>query len=98
MSLKKASSWPPAWLTPIADEMIQSGEGDDVIDFAEAFGIITKDSIAGKAGSPMDLRDWQAELLRHLFAHDDKGLKNRVSLVGMPRKNGKSSLMSVVAA
>jgi phage terminase large subunit-like protein len=98
VSLTSVSSWPPAWLTPISDEMIQLGEGEDVIDFAEAFGIITKDSIAGKAGSPMDLRDWQAELLRNLFAHDEKGLKNRVSLVGMPRKNGKSSLMSVVAA
>jgi phage terminase large subunit-like protein len=88
--MQSVSSWPPAWLTPIPNDMIQLGEGEDVIDFAEAFGIITKDSIAGKAGTPMDLRDWQAELLRNLFAHDDKGLKNRVSLVGMPAKNGKS--------
>jgi hypothetical protein len=67
--------------------MIRLGEGEDVIDFADAFGIITKDSIAGKAGTPMDLRDWQAELLRYLFAHDDKGLKNRfVSYVGVPEK------------
>ena len=45
--MQPGSSWPPAWLTPISDEMIQLGEGEDVIDFAEAFGIITKDSIAG---------------------------------------------------
>jgi hypothetical protein len=59
VSLTSVSSWPPAWLTPIDDEMVRLGEGEDVIDFADAFGIITKDSIAGKAGSPMDLRDWQ---------------------------------------
>ena len=93
MSLTSVSSWPPAWLTPIDDEMVRLGEGEDVIDFADAFGIITKDSIAGKAGSPMDMRDWQKTLLRYLFAHDDNGLLNRLSYVGVPRKNGKSSLM-----
>ncbi len=98
MSLKSVSNWPPLWLTPMTQAELDNGEGEDVIDFAEAFGIITKDSVAGKAGTPMELRPWQTELLRHLFAHDDKGLKNRVSYVGVPRKNGKSSLMSVVAA
>ena len=86
MSLKSVSNWPPLWLTPMTQAELDNGEGEDVIDFAEAFGIITKDSVAGKAGTPMVLRPWQTELLRHLFAHDEKGLKNRISYVGVPRK------------
>lgn len=90
-------SWPPRWLTEISPEALDSGEGDLVIDFAEAFGIITKDSIAGRAGTPLILRPWQKELIRHIFAHENGGLKNRINLVGMPRKNGKSALGSVLA-
>ena len=87
--------WPPKWLTPVPNEDLINGEGEVVIDFAEAFGIITKDSIAGKQGSPLYLRDWQKELTRHIFAGDESGYRNRVSLIGMPRKNGKSALGSV---
>ena len=47
--------WPPQWLTPVAPEAIARGEGELVIDFAEAFGVITKDSIAGKQGTPLVL-------------------------------------------
>ena len=87
--------WPPKWLTPVPNEDLLNGEGEVVIDFAEAFGVITKDSIAGKQGSPLYLRDWQKELTRHIFAGDESGYRNRVSLIGMPRKNGKSALGSV---
>ena len=87
--------WPPQWLTPVPPSEIASGEGEVVIDFAEAFGIITKDSVAGKQGSPLDLRDWQKELIRHVYAGDDEGYRHRISLVGMPRKQGKSALGSV---
>jgi phage terminase large subunit-like protein len=69
---------------------------EPVVDFVEAFGMITKDSVAGKAGSPLVLREWQKTLLEHLFAWDDDGLRNRVSLVGMPRKSGKSSVASAI--
>jgi phage terminase large subunit-like protein len=69
---------------------------EPVVDFAEAYGRITKDSVAGKAGGPLILRPWQKTLLEHLFAWDDDGLRHRVSLVGMPRKNGKSALGSVL--
>jgi phage terminase large subunit-like protein len=65
--------------------------------FAESFGIITKDSVAGKAGEPLNLRDWQQELIGHIFAHENGGLRNRVNLVGMPRKSGKSAIGSVLA-
>jgi phage terminase large subunit-like protein len=69
---------------------------EPVVDFAEAYGRITKDSVAGKAGGPLILRPWQKTLLEHLFAWDEDGLRHRVSLVGMPRKSGKSALGSVL--
>ena len=87
--------WPPQWLTPVPQNDIENGEGEVVIDFAEAFGIITKDSIAGPAGQSLDLREWQKELIRHVFAGDENGYRHSISLIGMPRKNGKSALGSV---
>jgi len=91
------SSWPPKWLTPIPAEAIERGKAmEPVTDFVEAFGRITKDSVAGKAGSPLVLRDWQKRLVEHLFAWDEDGLRSRVSLVGMPRKSGKSALGSAI--
>jgi len=90
-------SWPPQWLTPIPEAERLNSDGQLVIDFAEAFGIITKDSIAGKAGEALVLRDWQKELIRHVFAGDENGYRNRISLIGQPRKNGKSALGSIFA-
>jgi phage terminase large subunit-like protein len=87
--------WPPKWLTPVPNEDLLNGDGEVVIDFAEAFGIITKDSIAGRAGSPLVLREWQKELIRHVFAGDGERYRFRTSLIGQPRKNGKSALASV---
>ena len=96
--MQNVSSWPPQWLTPVPQSDLDNGDGDVVIDFAEAFGIITKDSVAGRAGEPLHLRDWQKELVRHVFAGDGNGYKHRISLVGQPRKNGKSALGSIFAA
>ena len=91
--------WPPAWLTPVDEEAIARGDGDFVIRFAEAFGKITKDSVAGRAGEKLILRDWQKEILKRVFARDeDGGLTHRVSLIGTPRKNGKSALGSIITA
>lgn len=87
--------WPPQWLTPVPQADLDNGEGEVAIDFAEAFGIVTKDSIAGRAGEALHLRDWQRELMRYVFAGDEEGYRNRISLIGMPRKNGKSALGSV---
>jgi len=92
-----AKAWPPKWLTPVDPKAVSSGEGKDVIEFSDAFGIITKDSVAGKAGQPINLRDWQRELVGHIFAHENGGLKHSTSLIGMPRKNGKSALGSILA-
>ena len=92
-------SWPPLWLTPVADKAIKQGDGDIAIEFSEAFGSIGKDGIAGKVGDALKLRPWQQELIRHIYARDDKGgLVARTALVGMPRKNGKSALSSTAFA
>jgi phage terminase large subunit-like protein len=88
-------SWPPAWLTPVPQEAIERGDGEFAAMFAETFGSIGKDGIAGRAGQALVLRPWQKELLRHLYARDEKGgLLASTALIGMPRKNGKSALSS----
>lgn len=92
-----SDAWPPRWLTPVTQDEIDNGQGHLVIDFAENYGIITKDSVAGVSGSPLILREWQKDLVRNMFAYADGGLKHRVQLVGMPRKSGKSALGSVLA-
>lgn len=95
--MKRIDPWPPRWLTPVPDSAIAAGEGDVVVEFAEHFGIITKDSIAGLSGEPLQLREWQKNLIRHIFAHENGGLRHRINLVGVPRKNGKSALGSILA-
>jgi phage terminase large subunit-like protein len=92
------SSWPPAWLTPVPQDAIDRGDGEFAIEFAEAFGTIGKDGIAGRVGEALRLRDWQKELVKRIFARDaDGGLTARVALVGTPRKSGKSALASTLA-
>lgn len=97
MPLANLSPWPPTWLTPVPQKAIDAGEGDLVIEFAESFGIITKDSVAGATGEQLVLRDWQKHLIENIFAHENGGLRHRINLVGMPRKNGKSAIGSVLA-
>lgn len=89
--------WPPRWLTPVPEDALERSEGVVMRGFADDFAIITKDSIAGKAGTPLTLRPWQQELIDHAFALDGEGYRHRVSLIGMPRKSGKSALGSVMA-
>lgn len=88
-------SWPPAVLTPVPADAIERGDGDIAAAFAELFGTIGKDGVAGRAGEPLVLRDWQKQLLQHLYARDENGgLLAQTALIGQPRKNGKSSLSS----
>jgi len=87
--------WPPSLLTPVPPDQLINGEGEVVIGFAEAFGIITKDSVAGRSGEKLHLRDWQKDLIKHVFAGDEDGYRQRINLIGMPRKNGKSALGSL---
>jgi len=89
------ASWPPAVLTPVPVEAIERGDGEFAAMFAEAFGSIGKDGIAGRAGEALRLRPWQVELLKCLYARDEAGgLVAQTALIGMPRKNGKSALSS----
>jgi phage terminase large subunit-like protein len=82
-------------LTPVSLEAIGRGDGDVAAEFAELFGSVGKDGIAGKAGEALVMRDWQKQLLANLYARDDDGgLLAQTALIGMPRKNGKSALSS----
>ncbi len=92
---KTAGSWPPRWVTPAAERV---SDGPDVGEFIEAYCTITKDSIAGRRGEPIVLRDWQSQLLRSLFVRRADGRrKHRQALIGMPRKNGKSAIGAGIA-
>jgi phage terminase large subunit-like protein len=85
--------WPPRWLTPIPIEDIERGDGDHCAQFIENLCRITKDSVAGVAGSPIILRPWQLETVRHLLARRSDGrYRHRQALIGIARKNGKSAL------
>ena len=44
-----ADKWPPTWLTPVDPVAIENGDGEFAIEFAETFGSIGKDGIAGRA-------------------------------------------------
>ena len=92
-------SWPPLFLTPVDPAAIARGDGDVAAVFAEAFGSIGKDGIAGRAGEALILREWQKRLLEHLYARDESGgYVARSALIGMPRKSGKSALSSAAIA
>ena len=87
---------PPRLLTPVSQAEIDAGEGADVCDFLETFCTVTKDSMGGRAGEPLVLRPWQRNLIDMTFAHDpvQGRRRHREALIGMPRKNGKSALIS----
>lgn len=90
-------AWPPRWLTPVPQNSLDLSLGRYVSEFAEDYGLITKDSVAGKAGDPLSLRPWQRELIDNIFAYENGGLRHRTNLIGMPRKNGKSALGSILS-
>lgn len=91
-------SWPPRWVTPVTDKELSDSRGWQVTNFINALCIQTKDTVAGRTGEPLVLRDWQSQLLNNIFAVRDDGMfKHRTALVGMARKNGKSALSSGIA-
>jgi phage terminase large subunit-like protein len=92
------SNYPPRWITPVKRFDYENSRAEQIMAFVEEYGLQTKDTIAGRAGNRLMLRDWQKELIRDLFAEDEDGtLLHRTALVGMPRKNGKSALGSAMA-
>ena len=89
------SQVPPKWLTKVAKQHLANSRGWEVAEFINTFATQTKDTVAGNAGDPMELRVWQEDLLNNLFAVDKTGLfVHRTALIGMARKNGKSALGS----
>jgi phage terminase large subunit-like protein len=69
-----------------------------VAEFIDKFCVVTQDTFAGRAGTPMQLRAWQQALLGGIFARRKDGRRrHRVALVGMPRKSGKSALSAGIA-
>ena len=94
----KPAKWPPLYLSPVPKADIERGDGDEIIAGLETFCTVSRDGFAGPGGSPMVLRDWQKELIRPLFARRPDGkARHRTGLIGLPRKNGKSSLGSGMA-
>ena len=58
---------------------------------------IAKDSLGGLAGEPLQFREWQRSLLRHMLARKaDLSFTHRFFLVGVARKNGKTALASTL--
>ena len=91
-------SFPPRWLTPVSEQELLDSKGKHVIRFINELCIQTKDTVAGKSGQPIILRNWQEQLLNHVFSvREDGQLKHRTALVGMARKNGKSAMSSGIA-
>lgn len=91
-----AKGWPPRWVSPVPARTIT--RGDQAQQFIENYAVIVKDSIAGSVGEKLILRPWQRRLVNGLLAeHPDKSLRHRSALIGMPRKNGKSALLSGLA-
>ena len=77
---------------------VKRGDGAMVVETLEALCTVSKDGFASRAGEMMILRDWQKELLGHLFARRRDGRRKfRAGLIGLPRKNGKSALGSGLA-
>jgi phage terminase large subunit-like protein len=67
-------------------------------EWIEGFCKITKESIAGRVGDPLVLRPWQHDLFNGLFARRRDGRRRfRVGLIGVPRKNTKSTMGSSAA-
>lgn len=94
---RKIDGWPAQWLTETDDDALGSNRAEMAIQFIADFGVITKDSVSGRAGERLVLREWQKELVRHIYAQDQNGFKYKLALCGLPRKNGKSALASHLA-
>lgn len=88
----------PRWSSPVTRAEMAAGDGAACIAFIQAHCRVDKDSIGGKRGQLIRLRDWQQlQIYRLLARRDDGRRKHRVGLLGLPRKNGKSGLGAGVA-
>lgn len=91
--MSRVSGWPPRWLTPVPAPALRASRGPQVAEFINGYCRVTKDSLGGHAGELIALRGWQHQLLRHLKAERPDGrLRHRQALIGLARKNAKSTL------
>ncbi len=96
--MSRVAGWPPRWLTPVPAAAVRASRGPEVIEFVNSFCRVTKDSLGGRTGELIELRGWQQLLLKHLLAQRPDGrLRHRQALIGLARKNGKSSLSAGIA-
>lgn len=74
---------------------VYAGQGERVARFAETYVRQTKGRWAGQ---PLTLERWQRDLLDELYLVDARGRRvYREALIGVPRKNGKSTLAATIA-
>src|SRR5438876_11860862 len=96
--MKPQKGWPPRWLTPVSPAEARRGDGEHAAAWIEAFCRVTQDSVAAIAESPLELRLWQRQILAHVLARRADGkYRHRQGLIGLARKNGKSSLGAALA-
>ena len=91
--LLPASKWAPSFYTQRISKL---SDGDEIIDFAREHFVVVK---GFRSGEPLEFTPWQQWLLRALFERNaDTGrLRYRRALIGLPRKQGKSLMLSAVA-
>lgn len=78
--------------TPVPQEDIERGDGERVSQFTETFCRLTKDGVAARAGTRIELRPWMRELNGKVYARRPNGrYRHREALIGLPRKNSKSA-------
>jgi phage terminase large subunit-like protein len=90
--MSMSASAQPLIETPVSLEDIARGDGERFSEFTESFCRLTKDGVAARAGSLIQLRDWQRSLNGKILARRPDGRrKHREALIGLPRKNSKSA-------
>ena len=91
-SVQPADKWKPAFYTQRKN---RATDGDEIINFAETYFNVLK---GFRAGQPLRFTTWQKWLMRSLYERDDvtSRLRYRRALIGLPRKQGKSLMMSAV--
>lgn len=82
-------------MTEVPAGDVTRGDGDLYSDFIESVCRVTKDSFAAPSGALIELRSWQRNLIEHLLARRENGrFRHRQALIGVGRKNAKSTIGS----
>lgn len=94
----RVDGWPPRWLTPVTPAEVRRGDGELRVEFMESCCRVTKDSYAAPAGTLLQVRPWTRKLIGHLRARRRDGrLRHRQALIGLARKNVKSTTGAALA-